>query len=79
MIKGIFKKNVSFLVCRKEYDSPENNELLNWLERENWEIKEKSWNLVGSQEITTYQISKNNVKAKLVLSLIHISEPTRPY
>ncbi len=65
-----FKKQVgdiSFKICEKEYDSPELNEVIHWLKDNGWSLKEIGWELGGSQELTTYEISKGSLKAKLLL------------
>lgn len=60
------KNQESFLVCNKEYDSPELEKLLAWFKDNDWSFQERSWNLAGSQEITIYEVTKGNAVAELV-------------
>jgi len=57
---------VSFLICDKEYDSPELKMLLAWFKNYGWSSEEESWDAAGSQEITVYEASKGSVTVKLV-------------
>lgn len=61
------KRNVSFKVCEKEYDSPELKKLFLWFKSHGWSSREKSWNVVGSQEITVLEMKKNKLRVHLVL------------
>ncbi len=65
MLNWLPFRSASFLVCKKEFESPELDELLGWFKTNGWSSKELKWYVVGSQEITTYQISKGSVTAKL--------------
>jgi hypothetical protein len=65
MLGWLFCRNVSFLVCKKEYDSPEVDQLISWFKTNGWDNKKLKWYVVGSQEISTYQISKEGITAKL--------------
>ena len=58
-------KKVSFKVCENEFESPELDLLFKWLENEGWSTKEKSYDLAGSQEIITYEITKETTIAHL--------------
>jgi|GEM_PF-6916990 len=58
-------KKVSFKVCENEVESPELDSLFKWLEKEGWSIEEKSYYVVGSQEIITYKITKETNIAHL--------------
>lgn len=69
MLNKLFSKGnnqVSFLVCDKEYDSPELKDLLAWFKNGGWSFEEKNWYLAGSQEITVYEVTKGNITAQLV-------------
>jgi len=61
------EKKTSFLVCKTEFDSPELRAVFEWLKSKGWSAKEKSWDIVGSQEITVYELSNGHIKADLVL------------
>jgi hypothetical protein len=67
LLLGKLKRNVSFKVCEKEYDSPELKELFLWFKNNGWKSREKSWNVVGSQEIIVFEMKKNKLKVHLVL------------
>jgi hypothetical protein len=59
------KKEVSFKVCENEYESEELDSLFKWLKNEGWSTEEKSYYVVGSQEIITYEITKEKKIAHL--------------
>ncbi|WP_299570057.1 hypothetical protein [uncultured Shewanella sp.] len=63
---GQGNKQVSFLICECENDSPELDKVLLWFKENGFQCKEKSWNVVGSQELTTYTVSNGKVEAKLL-------------
>lgn len=70
MLDKFFAKKasqVSFKVCEKEYDSPELTAFFQWLDNQGWSSREKSHYVVGSQEITTYEITKKRMIAHLRL------------
>ncbi|PNX45606.1 MAG: hypothetical protein BV456_13405 [Thermoplasmata archaeon M8B2D] len=61
MFEKLFSRmnnKVSFKVCENEFESPELDSLFKWLEKEGWSTEEKSYYVVGSQEIITYEITK---------------------
>ncbi|EGU58994.1 hypothetical protein VINI7043_21096 [Vibrio nigripulchritudo ATCC 27043] len=48
---------VSFVVCEKEYDSPEFETVMSWLKQRGFKSTNESCHLVGSQELIQYQVS----------------------
>ncbi len=64
---GKQSKQVSFLVCESENSSPELSRVMDWLKQEGFEIIDESWNVVGSQELSSYVISNGSVQATLLL------------
>ena len=69
MLNKLFKKKssqVSFLICEKEYESPELKATLDWFKDDGWTSREKSSDVVGSQAIDIYEVTKNDVIVQLV-------------
>ncbi|MGI0120139.1 hypothetical protein [Zooshikella sp. RANM57] len=69
MLNKLFRKEekmVSFLICETENDSPELDRVMNWFKERGFKSKEKSWNVVGSQELTTYTLTNGDQEADLL-------------
>lgn len=69
LLSNLFKgknKEISFQVCKKEYDSPELNDLMSWFKNNGWVVQMKNWHVVGSLEIGIYEATKSKITIRLV-------------
>ncbi|KZN62076.1 hypothetical protein N473_21260 [Pseudoalteromonas luteoviolacea CPMOR-1] len=69
MLNKFFRKEsslISFIICETENDSPELDKVTGWFKERGFKPKEKSWDVVGSQELVTYTVSNGCQEADLL-------------